>query len=114
MNYEKLQPISRREVKDALDRGDAARIADALLRMSLSDPDWNWAEDLCLKSLNDHRPEVKAAALVALGHLARLHRVLHLDRVLPRLKELLHDPEWAGRAEDVLDDIAVFVPVSHS
>jgi hypothetical protein len=44
-----------------------------------------------------------------LGHLARIHGQLDLERVEPRLRELRADPEVAGSAEDALDDIERFM-----
>jgi hypothetical protein len=114
VKHDKLQPLSKNDVQEALASHDSAAAAEALIRMALSEPEWQWAEAVCLNALQDHRKEVKAAALIGIGHLARIHRVLHLDLVLPSLKQLLADPEWAGRAEDILDDIAVFVPVPYS
>jgi hypothetical protein len=77
--------------------------------MALHEPDWPWAEDICLSLLSDARKEVRSAALTSLGHLARLHSMLHLEIVVPAVKRLLADPDSRGVAEDTLDDITRFV-----
>jgi hypothetical protein len=50
-------------------------------------------------------------AVVALGHLARIHRTLDLERVLNVLARKADDVELAGTVENTLDDIRQFIPV---
>ncbi|HLJ88974.1 MAG TPA: hypothetical protein VKZ53_19295 [Candidatus Angelobacter sp.] len=107
--YEEPAPISRQEVEEALRSPDGQTTAPALIRMALHERDWQWAERVCLRALSDSRTPVRIAALIALGHLARLHRRLHLELAVPAITRLLGDAECGGTAEDTLEDIAIFV-----
>jgi len=108
MKYEELPAISRDELEMALVRAKPPGAARALLRMALHEPDAAWAERKCLGELNDDRDDVRAAAVVGLGHLARIHHTLLDPRVLEELRKLQQDPRLGGVAEDALEDILTF------
>jgi hypothetical protein len=110
LKYEDPPPIGRSEVLRELASGDEDLASSALIRMALHEPDWQWAEGVCLSMLSDLRKDVRNAALVALGHLARIHGKLHLESVIPSVKRLFGDAESRGVAEDTLEDIIQFVP----
>ena len=109
LQFEQPRPISKNEALLALSSDCVDVVATTLVRIALWEPDWPWAEDIFLKSLGDKRKEVRSAALTSLGHLARLHRTLHVSLVLPAITELLIDPDCAGVAQDALNDIRMFV-----
>ena len=109
LSYQEPQPISRDDLNAALASNDGRSISIALIRMALHEPDWEWAERICLTNLEDKRTEVKNAALTGLSHLARIHRKLHLEIVLPKIKCLLSDADSHGIAEDTLGDIGQYV-----
>jgi len=113
MKFSSPEPITRAELKDRLAAEDVNVSAEALIRMSLWETDWEWAETVCLTALNSDKKEVRTAALIALGHLARRFRDLHLDLVILAISKLLDDPDYQGAAEDALDDIAVFSRRQH-
>ena len=52
---------------------------------------------------------VRGVAGLCFGHLARIHRQLDRDVVLPVLRKLADDPETRGQATDALSDIEIFV-----
>jgi len=108
MKYSEPQPIGRDDVLNALASEDANTAAEAIIRMSCSELDVEWAEHICLIALGDQRKRVKTAALTAVGSLARRFRTLNLDLILPVIHGLLVDQDLQGIAEDALDDIAVF------
>lgn len=107
--YESPKPISDEDAQLALASGDPAQICDALLRLSLFNADWRSAQSACLRFLKHHDVSVRGVAATCLGHLARLHRILDLELVVPALEALLQDPHIGGRARDALDDIGVFI-----
>jgi len=111
MKYQEPSPITREDVKKSLASRDSRAAAEALIRMALFESDWEWAEHVCLIALRDDRAEVKIAALTSLGHLARRFRTLHLNAVLPSIRNLLMEAAYRGAAEDTLDDIAVFIRI---
>lgn len=108
--YRQPQPILREEFERDMASQDQRVVSTALIRMALHESDWKWAERACLSMLSDPRKDVKVAALVGLGHLARIHRVLHLEIVVPAVTRLVNDAAVGGSAEDTLDDILMFVP----
>jgi hypothetical protein len=52
---------------------------------------------------------VRGMSALCLGHLARIHRQLDLDRVLPILHGLEADQDIGWRVGDALDDIESFL-----
>jgi hypothetical protein len=108
--FDNPAPIPREQLEKTLASGDGSTVADALIRMALWEPDWRWAEQKTLSALGDSRKEVRVAALQSIGHLARLHRSLNLEIVIPVVTRLLDDPECRGTAADALEDIATFMP----
>jgi hypothetical protein len=110
MRYESPDPIGRAEALEAIASGDSRRSSDAILRLALNDPDGHWVEGVALGMTESDDPNVRAVAATALGHVARIHGEISVERVFPALKRLMKDPRTAGRAEDALSDIAIFVP----
>ena len=70
--------------------------------------DWEWVQDRCLDFLDSPLPDVRNTAITCLGHLARIHKQLNRPKVLAALTSKLSDPQCAGRAEDAMEDIAMF------
>lgn len=108
--FQQSLPISKDEAERALSSSSAEVVSDAIIRVAFWEKDWPWAEARCLSLLKDHRSQVRGAALIAIGHLARLHHCLHLEVVLPAVRELANDQDCGGIVLDVLDDIASFIP----
>jgi hypothetical protein len=108
MKYEELERMSHEEVESALSDGTAEQAARALLSVALHDGDRLWVEGKCLGALQDPRGEVRAAAITALGHVARIHRAVPSDAVIPQLMRLKNDPQLGGLVEDTLEDILMF------
>lgn len=101
--------LSRDEVARAFEVGDPDVLSAALIALAFHEPDWRWAQDRCLEALDHESPVVRGLAALCLGHVARIHRRLDLDRVRPRLEALAPDPDAGGRAQDALADIARFL-----
>jgi hypothetical protein len=108
MRYERVPPISRAEAEEIFRGYNGEERALALLRLTYHHHDWRWVQDLCLNFLNEGDINIQALAITCLGHLARIHRVIEFEKVVPRLEALLDHPELGGRASDALDDIRRF------
>lgn len=108
MKYEGIVPLTREQAEQDLSGANAEKIVCALLSIGNHESDWQWAQDRALSFMQSPRPEVRRAAVMCLGDLARIHRRIERAKVLPALKELLADPECSGQAEDAIDDIEVF------
>ena len=107
MIYREPQPIDRRDAEHIFASGDANQIASTLVDVTFHDPDWRWVQNICLGFAHADAPVVRQAAVTCLGHVARIHRTLDLETVLPVLDELAADP--AVTTEDALDDIRMFI-----
>jgi hypothetical protein len=107
--YHAPHPISREEAEAAFASCDSKEIAFALVNVAFHDPDWHWVQDKCLGFAHSDIAAVRQIALTCLGHVARIHRQLDLERVLPILDELSRDPEV--QVDDTLDDIQIFMKV---
>jgi hypothetical protein len=88
---------------------DPNDVGEAILRLALHDSDGDWVTNHALSLLRHSDSNVRVMAATALGHIARIHGRIDVDRVLPALRLLANDPATAGRAEDALDDIDMFV-----
>ncbi|HET8627249.1 MAG TPA: hypothetical protein VFL91_07510 [Thermomicrobiales bacterium] len=112
--FHDVPPISREEATAAFATGRGEAICAALVAVTFHDPDWRWVQAHCLR-LAQHRDDaVRAVAATCLGHLARIHRALEADVVLPVLRGLAKDPAVCGYAEDALDDVRQFLrPPAH-
>ena len=106
--YRQIPRMTRAEIEQALDSNNNEAIAEAILSAALHDPDWRWTQGACLRLFSNPDANVRRAAIVGIGHLARIHRTLDWDLVLPKLATLKNDDAVRGTVEDTLDDIRVF------
>jgi hypothetical protein len=111
MQYEEIDPISRTEAMVALGSADLRDISKALVRLAFHDPDLQWVQSLCMELTKHSTVEVQMTAILCLGHLARIHGALDLEKVVPLLIELSKNPLLAGRVDDAMDDIEIFLGV---
>jgi hypothetical protein len=109
--YEQLGPIEHVEAEHAFENGPPRVIARALLRLALHDADWAYVEAACLRFARHPDEWVRRNACTSLGHIARLHQRLTIDRVIPILLALLDDPDVWEYAEAALEDIELFMKV---
>jgi hypothetical protein len=92
-----------------LSSGETDRVATALVRVTLREPDRAVVESLLATHLCSRDPWVRGVAATCVGHVARIHGALDTARLLPLLRSLAADPQTAGRVSDALGDIEVFI-----
>jgi len=109
MRYEEVRPVSRDEADAAFSSGSPEAISRALVSIAYHDDDWRWVQDTCIAFTNYPDPQVSGLAVTCLGHLARIHGTLDMEKVLPVLQKLRSDPKIAGRVDDALDDIEMYL-----
>lgn len=109
VQYEEPVLMSHEDAERALQSTNPEETCAALLSIALHDPDWRWAQEQCLRCLQHASEQVRALAPTCLGHVARIHGHLDMERVLPVLTEFRRHPALAGRVEDALDDIVMFL-----
>src|SRR3990167_8223863 len=103
MRFENVKPIDRQSAEKAFSSGENSKICDALLRATYHVPDWQWVQEKCIYFLSSKNNKIKSLAVICLGHLARIHRDIDVEIVLPLLNDLLDDPDFSGCAEDAID-----------
>jgi len=102
-----LYPTTHEEWEEQLLSGDLESIFDVLIWITYYHSDWRWVQDWCLNFLDHSNPDVRGLAVSCLADLVRLHKALDTGKVIPRLQQLLNDPEVEvrERAEEALRDI---------
>jgi hypothetical protein len=109
MKYREVVKRDRAEIELLLHRTDPTDILDALLSATHYDPDWRWVQGRCLEFLDHSERSVRGLSATCLGHLARIHKQLDLELVLPRLARLKDDTEIGASVQDALDDIKFYL-----
>lgn len=111
MRYERLEPIDKGRAKKLLASDDRDVICRTLISVAMFEDDRAWAQAQCLKFARHEDSFVRGVAATGLGHIARVHRAIDEDDVVPIVRELLHDsdPATRGKAEDALSDFSTFL-----
>src|SRR5690348_2256480 len=107
--YESIAPLTRADAEREFASGDSERMVRALVAVTENDVNWEWVESRCLQFLESPITDLRDAAILCLGHLARIHHKLNKDKVLPALERHRDDADASGRIDDALDDIEMFV-----
>ena len=107
--YEDPAELADAEIREDLASGDPGRIIRALFSVALYGDDPQGGLTHVLAFVDHADVGVRRTASTCIGHLARIHRTLDLERAIPALRLLLADPETEGYADDALGDISIFV-----
>lgn len=109
MKYEQPQPITIDAAERLVDKPEA--LAQAIIAISLYHARATEAQAFCVRFAQHDNATVRGNALLALGHLARRHRVLDRKVCEPLLRKGLEDPSAyvRGHAISALDDIKQFL-----
>src|SRR5688572_23858792 len=111
MEYHEVDPISREEALTAFASNDPELVCTTLVQVAYYDPDWQWVQEQCINFTKHPNLDICGLAVTCLGHIARIHRTLEIDKVLPILKELYKNPKIAGLIDDTLDDFEIYLGV---
>jgi len=111
MKYETIEPIDRKQAEHLLAKEDRETICPTLVRVALHEHDRHWAQSQCLRFASHKDPFVRGVAATCLGHLARIHKVIDEDEVIPVVRQLLHDsdPQTRAIAEDTISDFSIYL-----
>jgi len=109
MKYEPILPVAKEQADSAFQGDSPEEIVHALLGVAEYESDWEWVEQRCLSFIDSPFPDVRNTAITCLGHLARTHRKLNKPKVLAALTKIRADPACAGRAEDAIEDVEMFI-----
>lgn len=101
--------LSRAEATTLIASGIDREIVAGLISIGLNESDRIWAQTTCLKHLEAESELVVAAAVTALGHIARRHGEIDKESVIPALETVKTTfSALEGVVEDTLDDIHAF------
>jgi hypothetical protein len=107
MQYQQPRRVSAEQAAGIFRSGDVHEIVEALIATSLYLPDRAWVESWLIHFSVHANDDVRRAAALSLGNLARLH-----GRVSPQavaaVTNLLEDPGLSGAATDALEDVEIF------
>jgi len=107
---ESNQKYGRNVTKELLFSENTETVCNSLLEITFNDPDWQWKQDVLLNLLeNNDNLDVKRLAITCLGHLARIHRQLDKNKVMPVLEKYLSNTELGGTVSDAFDDFEMFL-----
>jgi hypothetical protein len=104
-----LGPIRRDVAARWLASEEPSLVIDALLRLSLNGPDFEYAERMALEHAFHPDVWVRRNAATALSHVARLHGSIDLDHVMQTLLSLMDDPEVIDWADYSLDELELYM-----
>jgi hypothetical protein len=113
MSEHASSPYTPEEITHAFQSGDIPVMCRTLVTLSLADSDWRKVQTYCLEFLEYHDDGVRMVAATCIGHLARIHKQLDLDLVLPALYRHQSDPGRyvAGTVDNALSCIERFMDV---
>ena len=109
--YRDLRPLTQAEALEKLANREPENVAEALVAIGLHEESYEFAAETIMREGGEKDRVIRGAALVALAHLARVHRNIPdeaIDLVRAGLKD--SDEYIRGQAQTALDDIEQFVP----
>ena len=108
MRYEELPPLSRDEALQRLESADPDVLTTTIAQIALNDGDADFIQDVLARFMQHPAPFVRSVAARCVGDLARRHKQLDRQRIVPLLERLLRDPETADAARDGLEDVDIY------
>lgn len=111
MKYETVEPISKDQAEYLLAENHCETICRTLVRVATFEPDRRWAQSQCLKLASHEDSFVRGVAATCLGHLARIHKAIDENEVMPVIRQLLQDkdPQTRVIAEDTISDFSIYL-----
>ena len=112
LKYSEPLPFTRQEALDILAGKNITKICDVLIGITFHDPDRKWIESILIQNSNHENEEIRALVATCIGHIARIHKDLTINKIRPILQILLTDKgkNVRGSAEDAIEDINIFIP----
>jgi hypothetical protein len=86
------------------------RVSQLLVGLTFHEPDWRGVQELCLEILASGNPGYAYAAVLCLGHVARIHGRIDRERVIPAITAHQDDAKLRGRVQLTLEDIDWYAP----
>jgi hypothetical protein len=105
--YRKPEPVSDREVMDAINGDDLEVVRLIPIRLGFNHENWKFIQDICVRLAAHRDSQVRCNSLLGLSYAARFRGRVEKNVVKPVLLRGLKDtdPVVAGTAQDAIDDI---------
>ena len=81
--YAPIEPITRKTAEQALRINDPEELGRIVIAVGLHEDDFQWAQSFCLLLTQHEHYNVRANAILSLGHLARRFGTLDRKHVQP-------------------------------
>jgi hypothetical protein len=108
--YEEAKDFSKKDILNIIERNQFEEIAVLPFNIGEYFPDWEFAQEICIKLTNHENAEVRANAIMGLAYIARTKTKLDKNIVLPIiLREYKENIDAKGIIEDAIDDINQFL-----
>lgn len=109
--YVEVTEWSHEQVDQAFRDDDPEALLLAAVAVSMHDPDWRYAQDLCVRLSSHQHFNVRGNAVLGFGHIARVHEQLDRELVQPIIEAALEDEDEyvRGHAIDAADDTVQYL-----
>ena len=107
MRYVGAKRVERAELVRALATADPHVVCQALVDAAFFDTDAAWVTERCLALAGAADSDIANAAIICLGHVARIHRCIDA-RVVPMLVAAQREERTKVTAGYALDDLRMF------
>ncbi|MBX9401687.1 HEAT repeat domain-containing protein [Lysobacter sp. BMK333-48F3] len=105
---------TKQDIEAAITRGLPDELAYVPILIGMDPPDCAWAEAICVTLARHPDADVRANAVLGLGHLARTCGRLDLSVAVPTIAAALQDadPHVRGQADAAADDLSQYLGVA--
>lgn len=97
--YEEIPEWTHDSVDQALQADDPDLLLRAVIAVGMHDSDWRYAQDLCVRLSSHWHFNVRGNAILAFGHIARVHGQLDRTMVQPIIEKALRDADDYVRSQ---------------
>jgi len=89
------------------DSENKSQVLNAILHATMNFPEWQWPQAVCIVLSHKKDPDIRGLAILGLGHIARVHRMLEKKSAIAAIRRGLKDSEEhvRGQAENAKDDV---------
>ncbi len=104
-NIEKNQ-----EIINLINSDNPDTIVRGLLSLALNADDGEFVQDLMVRYSQHKNENIRGIAILCFGHIARIHRAVNKELIIPLINDALNDESKfvRGHAHSALDDIKMF------
>ncbi|NVZ49334.1 hypothetical protein HX792_03240 [Pseudomonas sp. B6002] len=88
---------------------DVNKVTEALISIGLNELNGEWAEHTCLQFIDHPDDSFSAAAIVAIGHIARRFGAVDMAKITPAFERARRrSPSLSAAVNNAMDDIEMF------